>query len=128
MNALIYIFLITYGVYALFNNITFWLIYLTLIGLYYYITQVKYFPTPYLSTRRKVMIATWGTLNDPQIYAKLKLDITKIEPYLVEKSKELGEKITLTVYVIKLLSIVLNKYPQMQGYIKFGKVNKLKIF
>ena len=122
MNALIYIFLITYGVYALFNNYSFWLIYLTLIALYYYITQVKYFPTPFQSTRRKVMIATWGALNDPQIYAKLKLDITKIEPYLAEKSKEIGEKITLTVYIIKLLSIVLNKYPQMQGYIKFGKV------
>jgi len=68
------------------------------------------------------MVASWGPLNDPQIYAKLKLDITKIEPYLAEKSKETGQKITLTVYIIKLLSIVLNKYPQMQGYIKFGKV------
>jgi hypothetical protein len=122
MNALIYIFLITYGVYALFNSITFWLVYITLMGLYYYITQVKFFKTPYLSTRRKVMVASWGPLNDPQIYAKLKLDITKIEPYLAEKSKETGEKITLTVFIIKLLSIVLNKYPQMQGYIKFGKV------
>lgn len=122
MNALIYIFLITYGVYALFNSITFWLVYITLLALYYYITQVKYFKTPYLSNRRKVMVASWGPLNDPQIYAKLKLDITKIEPYLAEKSKETGQKITLTVYIIKLLSIVLNKYPQMQGYIKFGKV------
>ncbi len=120
-------FLITYGIYALFNNMSFWFIYIILIAFYYYFTQVLFFKTPYLSTRRKLMVATWGALNDPQIYAKLKLDITKIEPYLLEKSKEIGDKITLTVYIIKLLSIVLNKYPQMQGYIKFGKVISLKV-
>lgn len=122
MNALIYIFLISYGIYAFLNNFTFWIIYLILIALYYYITQILLFKTPFMSTRRKVMIATWSALGDPQIYAKLKLDITKVESYLIQKSKEIGQKITLTVYIIKLLSIVLKKYPQMQGYIKFGKV------
>lgn len=122
MNALLCIFFITYGIYALFYSFKFWIIYLSLIGLYYYLTQVKFFNQTYQSIRRKVMIASWGALNDPQIYAKVNLDISKIEPYLAEKSKETGEKITLTIYSIKLMSIVLKKYPEIYGFIKFGKV------
>ncbi len=121
MNLLICIFFITYGIYALFNNISFWFIYLTMVGLYYYLTQVKFLQSPFNTLRKKLMIATWGPLTDPQIYAKIKLDITRTEPFLEEKSKETGERITLTIWVIKLLSIVLKKYPELYGYIKFGK-------
>jgi hypothetical protein len=122
MNAMIVIFLVTYGIYSLFYNIKFWMLYIILIGVYYYITQIKYFQTAYSSIRRKLIIATWGQNNDPQIYAKINLDISKMENYLVEKSKEIGEKITLTVFTIKLMAIVLKKYPQLYGCIKFGKV------
>jgi tryptophanyl-tRNA synthetase len=75
-----------------------------------------------VTIRKKIMIASWGSLNDPQIYSSLKLDISKIEPYLAEKSKETGEKITLTIFIIKLLAIVLKKYPALHAYIKFGRV------
>lgn len=121
MNALLVIFLISYGVYSLFNNFKFWLIYLSLIAIYYYFTQVKFFQSAYNSLRRKICIATWETPFDPQIYTKVKLDITRVEPYLETISKETGEKVTLTVYVIKLMSILLKKFPELYGYIKFGK-------
>lgn len=121
MNALICIFIITYGIYALFYNFKFWLIYIFLIVSYHYLTQVKFFQTIYKSTRRRMIIATWGQINDPQIYSKVTLDITKIEPYLLQKSKEIGEKITLTIFTIKLMALVLKKYPELYGYIKFGK-------
>jgi len=124
MNALLVIFFITYGVYALFWNLKFRLIYLILLGLYFYITQVRLFPDALNSIRKKIMIASWGSLNDPQIYSSVKLDISKIEAYLAEKSKETGEKITLTIFCIKLLSIVLKKYPALHAYIKFGRVFK----
>jgi hypothetical protein len=123
MNALICLFFITYGIYALMNNIRFWIIYLSLLALYYYLTQVKYFKTAISSIRRKIIVALWGPLNDPQLYAKVKLDITKIEPYLAEKSLEIGEKLTLTIFTIKLISLVLKRYPDLYGYIRFGKVN-----
>ena len=123
MNALICLFFITYGIYAMFNNIRFWLIYISLLALYYYLTQVKYFNTAISSIRRKIIVALWGPLNDPQLYAKVKLDITKIEPYLAEKSQEIGEKLTLTIFIIKLISMVLKRYPDLYGYIRFGKVN-----
>jgi hypothetical protein len=123
MNALICLFFITYGIYAMFNNIRFWLIYISLLALYYFLTQVKYFKTAITSIRRKIIVALWGPLNDPQLYAKVKLDITKIEPYLAEKSQEIGEKLTLTIFIIKLISMVLKRYPDLYGYIRFGKVN-----
>jgi hypothetical protein len=127
MNALLVIFFISYGIYSLFNNFKFWIIYITLIGLYYYITQVKFFHSAYDSLRRRISIATWGPPTDPQTYAKVNLDITKMENYLEEKSKEIGERITITTFVIKLMSLVLRKYPEVYGCIKFGRVCTLNI-
>jgi hypothetical protein len=122
MNSLIVFFFIAYGIYAFFYNMRFWYIYLSLLGAYYYLTQVRWFNDKFNYLRRKVSIATWGAPYDPQTYAKLKLDITKMESYLEIKGKEIGEKLTLTIFVIKLISIVLKKYPELYGYIKFGKV------
>lgn len=124
MNSLIVFFIFTYGVYALFNNLKFWLVYLFLIGTYYFITQFKYFKSSYSSIRRKLIVATWGANNDCQIYSKVKIDITKMQDYLDKKSEETGEKITLTVYAIKLLALVLSKYPNLISYINFGNVNE----
>jgi hypothetical protein len=123
MNALLCIFLISYGIYALSNNFKFWLIYIFLVLIYYYFTQIKFFQTAYNSIRKKIIIATWSPPYDPQTYGKIKLNISKMEEYLEEKSKVTGEKITLTIFIIKLMSIVLKKYPQLYGCIKWGKVN-----
>jgi hypothetical protein len=122
MNSLIVFFFIAYGVYALVYNMKFWIIYIILLAVYYYLTQVKWFGDKFNNLRRKISIATWGAPYDPQTYAKLKLDITKMESYLESKGREIGEKLTLTIYIIKLISIVLKKYPQLYGYIKLGKV------
>ena len=93
-------------------------------------TQFVLFKNVINSVRRKIQIGTWGKSFDPQTYSKVKIDITKIEPYLEKKSTEIGEKVTLTIYAIKLMSIVLKKYPEINGYINLGKVKKLltKIF
>lgn len=128
MNAILVIFYISFLSYSLCNNIKFIIIYLALIGLYTYITQFKLFKDVVNSARRKIMIGTWTKSFDPQVYSKVKIDISKIEPYLEQKSKEIGEKLTLTIYAIKLISILLKKYPEFCGFIKHGKVNEKKIF
>ena len=130
MNAILVIFFISFISYCVFNNIKFIIIYLSLIGLYTYLTQFVLFKNVINSVRRKIQIGTWGKSFDPQTYSKVKIDITKIEPYLEKKSTEIGEKVTLTIYAIKLMSIVLKKYPEINGYINLGKVKKLltKIF
>jgi hypothetical protein len=122
MNALLVFFFIAYGIYALFYNIKFWIIYILLISLYFYLTQYKYFSKTVNSIRRKVSIASWGDTTDPQTYLKIKIDITKMEKYLDGQSKTLDDRITITVFIIKLMSIVLKRYPELYGYIRFGKV------
>lgn len=123
MNSLLVIFYLTFLLYSLFNNLRFIIIYIFLLGLYTYLTQITLFKTIINSARRKIMIGTWNTPYDPQTYCKVKLEISKIEPYLEKKSSEIGEKITLTTFTVKLLSIVLKRHPELCGFIKFGKVN-----
>ena len=123
MNALIIIFFITYGLYCLFYNFKFWVIYLGLLGIYYLLTNVVFFNDRIESIRKKITIATWGTPYDPQTYASATLDISKMEPYLEKKSQEIGEKVTLTIFIIKLMSLVLQKYPELYSKINLGKVN-----
>ena len=121
MNAFLIIFFISYGLYAFFNNFSFWIIYISLVFSYYYITQVQLGSQIKEFLRRKVSIATWSTPLDPQTYTALKLDVTKIDPYIEKKSKELNEKITLTTFAIKLMAIILKKHPEVYGFIKFGR-------
>lgn len=122
MNAILVIFYISFLSYSLCNNLKFIIIYMSLIALYTYITQFQLFKNVVNSTRRKIMIGTWTKTFDPQLYSKVKIDISKVEPYLEQKSKEIGEKLTLTIYAIKLISIMLKRYPELCGFIKHGKV------
>ncbi len=122
MNPFLAIFFLSYLSYCLFNNIKFIFIYFGLLGLYHFITQVKYFKTEYDKGRRKMLIASWNTPYDPQTLVKFKLDITKIEKYLEDYSTKSGEKVTLTIFVIRLMAVVLQKFPEIDGYIRFGKV------
>ena len=87
MNSLLIIFFISYGIYSFFNNFHFWIIYISLIGSYYYITQVQLTSKIKDFLRRKITIATWSNPFDPQTYTSLKLNITKIIPYLEKKIK-----------------------------------------
>ena len=125
MNAILVIFYISFLSYCLCNNLKFIIIYLILIALYTYITQFHLFKDIVNSTRRKIMIGTWTKSFDPQLYSKVKIDISKVEPYLEQKSKEIGEKLTLTIYAIKLMSIILKKNPELCGFIKHGKVKTI---
>ena len=121
MNALLVIFFISYALYSFFNNLKFWFVFVILLALYYYLSQVKFFHNSRSNLNRKISVSAWSTPYDPQVYTTVKLDITKIIPYLDKKSKEISEHLTPTIFAIKLMSIVLIKYPEISGYIKFGR-------
>ena len=124
MNSLMIIFFLSYGLYAFFYNFKFWCIYIALILLYYYFTQQTFYHSLRCNIGKKINYTAWSTPYDPQIYTTIKLDITKIIPYLEKKSEELkdiNEHYKVTSFVIKLMSIVLKKYPAVYGYIKFGR-------
>jgi len=116
-------FFITYLLYSLHVNLTFYLIYILLVGLYTYITQFVILKTPFNHMRNKVTVASWNSPCDPQFYGQIKIDVSKIEPYLEKISKETGKKFTFTLFSIKLISILINKFPSLNTYIKYGLIN-----
>eukprot|EP00340_Litonotus_pictus_P000649 CAMPEP_0170520986 /NCGR_PEP_ID=MMETSP0209-20121228/6316_1 /TAXON_ID=665100 ORGANISM="Litonotus pictus, Strain P1" /NCGR_SAMPLE_ID=MMETSP0209 /ASSEMBLY_ACC=CAM_ASM_000301 /LENGTH=268 /DNA_ID=CAMNT_0010807609 /DNA_START=87 /DNA_END=893 /DNA_ORIENTATION=+ len=73
--------------------------------------------------RHKTTVASWETPNDPHIYGKVKINVTKIDSYLEDLTKKLGKKITYTLYSIKLLALVLGKFPELNSFIKYGLLN-----
>lgn len=124
MNALIIIFVLTYLLYSCIYDLNFILLFLGLSVLYTILTQFLMLPTPFTSMRHITTIASWSSPNDPHVYAKLELDITKVEEYIEKLSKKVNKKITITVYALKLISIVLSKFPDLACYIKYGKLNE----
>ena len=120
MNAILIIFFLSYGLYSFFNNSKFWFIYILFIIIYYLITKFK-FPRDNLENiSKKINYTSWSNPYDPQTYTTLRLDITKIIPYLKEKSEKINRHITPTIFTVKLMAIILKKYPEVYGYIKFG--------
>ena len=103
MNSLIIIFFLAYGLYAFFNNFKFWLIYTICLVLYYYFTQQTFYHSVRCNIGKKICYSAWSNPYDPQVYTCVKLDITKIIPYLKRKSEELKEHFTPTIYAIKLM-------------------------
>lgn len=122
MNALLVIFFLSYLTYSIFYNFSFILLYALLLFLYIIFTQVLYFKTPFDKMRNKATVASWNSPSDPHLYAKIKLNVTKIDDYLNKISTK-DRKITYTLYTIKLMSIVLSKFPSLNTYIKYGVIN-----
>ena len=117
MNSIFIIFFISYGLYSFFNNYKFWIIYIIILLVYYFITNRS---QKIINISNKIYHTTWPSPYDPHTYTTLKLDITKIIPYLKKKSEEIKENITPTIYAIKLMALVLKKYPEVYGFIKYG--------
>ena len=121
MNSLLIIFFLSYGLYAFFNNFKFWIIYTIFISIYYYIIRKNELKQKNINVSNKINYSIWSNIHEPDTYITVKLDITKIVPYLKKKSEQIKENITPTIFTIKLMAIVLRKYPEVYGYIKFGR-------
>ena len=120
MNAILIIFFISYGFYSFFNNARFWFIYFLFIAIYYIFAYITFSKNETKNTSKKINYTSWSNPYDPQTYTTLKLDITKIIPYLKQKEEQIKVHLTPTIFTIKLMSIILKKYPEVYGYIKFG--------
>lgn len=121
LNALLMIFFFSYGLYSFFNNFKFWLVYIIFVSLYYIISRYKFSTANQTNIPKKINYTSWSNPYDPQTYTTLKLDITKILPYLKRKEEQIKVHLTPTIFSIKLIAIVLKKYPEVYGYIKFGR-------
>ena len=120
-NAILVIFFLSYGLYAYYNNFKFWIIYIFFIVIYYFVTAFKLYTHRQTNISKKINYTSWSNNYDPQTYTTIKLDITKIIPYLKQKSEEIKVHLTPTIFSVKLMSIILKKYPEVYGFIKFGR-------
>ena len=121
INAILVIFFLSYGLYAYYYNFKFWIIYIFFISIYYFFTYFKLYTHRQTNISKKINYTSWSNNYDPQTYTTIKLDITKIIPYLKQKSEEINVHLTPTIFSIKLMSIILKKYPEVYGFIKFGR-------
>ena len=124
MNSILVIFFLSYGLYSFFNNFKFWIIYIIFISIYCIVKKyIQKNDNNNKNISNKINASAWPNIHDPDTYTTIKLDITKIVPYLKKKSEEIKENITPTIFAIKLMAIILKKYPEIYGYIKFGRYN-----
>ncbi|MCO4762481.1 MAG: 2-oxo acid dehydrogenase subunit E2 [Myxococcales bacterium] len=74
-----------------------------------------------MSTRRKLAIATWRAPQEGNIYGKLTLDATAVLDYIKDVRLRTGEKVTITHVVGRAVAMALQKAPDLNGRIVFGR-------
>lgn len=75
-----------------------------------------------LSPWRKVSMATWKIVDDSSVHGLLKVNADELLNYLEQINQKSQTKITLTHIMIKLLGKVINRYPDANSFIRFGKL------
>lgn len=73
------------------------------------------------STRRKLAISTWAAPSEGNIFGKLVLDATELQPFIDHVRATTGEKVTVTHLVGKAIALALAKAPSLNGRILFGR-------
>ena len=71
--------------------------------------------------RRKLVLSTWRSPKEGNIYGKLTLNATKALAYIDEESRRTGKKITMTHFVGCAVAKAIKATPSINGYIRFGK-------
>lgn len=73
-----------------------------------------------LSTRKKIMQATWGHPSEPTIIARVPVRTEKVEKIIASMPKE--KKISITHFCIKAVGEMLAAQPFLNGVLTLGKV------
>jgi pyruvate dehydrogenase E2 component (dihydrolipoamide acetyltransferase) len=77
---------------------------------------------PYrMSTRRKLVIASWTRPTEGNIFGKLDIDATAAERYVDHLRRTTGEKVTVTHLVGKASALAMAKARGLNGRILFGR-------
>ena len=73
-------------------------------------------------------MSTWTHPFDSQIYCSSKVDMTNMYEFLNKYNKEHNCKIGPTIFMLKLVGNLFNKYPKLNGNVLFGLfIKKTKI-
>lgn len=75
-------------------------------------------PSPW----RKLALVTWKSPGDPSVYAPIEFDATNALAYLNQLNQTATTKITMTHLIAKASGMVIEKYPSVNGIIKWGAI------
>jgi hypothetical protein len=121
MNPLRNILILSILLYVTIYHTKYWIYFLSFVVPYIIITQFLMNDFKINKPKMKAFIAMWSHPGDPQIYATMKVNVTKTLEFLKKYSEEKGVKVGFTVLVMKVLAKMLKLYPQVNGNVIFGK-------
>lgn len=75
----------------------------------------------YMTTRRKLAIATWSAPREGNIYGKLTVDATMADAWVRYQRERTGEKVSMTHFVGRAVGEALSKAPGLNGYLRWGR-------
>ena len=128
MNALKVLFMISIVLYLTIYEPSYWKYFFAILIPYYILTQIIFFNSKLNTPKRKTFISLWSHPSDPQIFARIKVEISKVDEFLDQYSQKIGNKISYLSFFVKVFSIMLSRYPKINGTINFGKVLKFFYF
>jgi len=73
------------------------------------------------SSWRKIALGTWQVMGDPSVYGTIELDATHAVAYMNKIHQESGQRITLSHFVGKAIATTLERHPEINCIIRFGR-------
>jgi pyruvate dehydrogenase E2 component (dihydrolipoamide acetyltransferase) len=70
---------------------------------------------------RRLAIGSWGTQSDPTIYGIVEVNAEKALSYIASERERTGERITINHYVGKVFAKIVEKNPELNTEIRWGK-------
>lgn len=78
------------------------------------------------SPTKKLNMAAYNQSFDPTIYGKVNFDLAHARKFIEKQEKEIGKKITMTLYWVKVVGEVFQNLPECNEIIRFGLKAKRK--
>ncbi len=86
--------------------------------------KILYRSAPPLNTWRRIALGSWRDCGDPSVYGIIKLDMTAFQKRreLMKKARGAVPTPTLTAVMGRAVALMMNRYPQLNGLIRFGTI------
>ncbi len=75
-----------------------------------------------LTPWRKLALVTWKNAGDPSVYGSYEFDATYALAFIKKYNHDHNARVTLTHFVAKAIAVIIEKYPAINGVIKWGQI------
>ena len=128
MNALLVIGIISFIIYSILVDGTFFKIYIPLVLIYWIVTTFVFKEEDKMWKRRRITISSWAAPDQPTSYLPVEYDVTNVVEYMdkYNQNNKEGHKLTMTYLITKALGVSWNECIENVGRIAFGRFRKVK--